>query len=303
MAYATDEPAPRELPTWKTWAATASAVLLGIIFLVSGTWKVTDPFAAAVRMNQAKIPEILSLPAALGFGIAELFSAVLLFVPRFRRWGAWLTGLMLVAFVIYFGALYNVLRGEECNCFPWIKRAVGPAFFIGDGIMFLMALVAGWWSRPSRGLRSASIILGAVCVFAFVLLGVHFTRQSGVLAPESVTVDGKAFPLRQGRVYLFFFNPECLHCDHAARELAKLDWGETKIVGVVTELPQFGADFMRDTGLKGALTSDSATLKQTFSFVDVPYGVAIENGHQRASFTSPDGAPAIETLRKLQFLR
>jgi uncharacterized membrane protein YphA (DoxX/SURF4 family) len=302
MAHAVDESAPLEWPAWKTWVSAISAVLLAILFIVSGVWKVTDPLAAAVRMAQAKVPNVLSLPTAVGFGIAEAFAGVLLLVPRFRRWGAWLTGLMLVAFLIYIGVLYNDLRGEDCNCFPWVKRAVGPAFFIGDLIMLAMAVLAGWWVRPSHGLRSASIILGAVCVFAFASLGIHLTRQSGAQAPETVMVDGKAFPLREGRVFLFFFNPECSHCNHSATELAKLNWGETKIVGVVTQLPQFGPDFMRETGLKGVITADVNVLKNTFSFVDVPFGVALENGRQRASFPNVDPLLAAETLRKLGFV-
>lgn len=302
MAQAVEEPAPVELPSWKSWCGAGAAVLLAILFIVSGVWKVSDPLAAAVRMAQAKVPNILSLPAAVGFGIAEAFSGVLLLVPRFRRWGAWLAGLMLVAFIIYIGVLYSDLRGDDCNCFPWVKRAVGPAFFVGDAIMLALAALAGWWARPSHGLRSASIILGAVCVFAFASLGMHLTRQFGVQAPETVMVDGKAFPLREGRVFLFFFNPECSHCDHSARELAKLNWGETKVVGVVTQLPQFGPEFMRDTGLKGVVTADVDILKSTFSFVDVPFGVALESGRQRASFPNVDPGPAAETLRKLGFV-
>ena len=118
-------------------ASVASAVLLAALFLIAGVWKITEPFDAASRMVQAKIPADLGLTAAIGFGIAETFSAVLLLIPRFRRWGAWLTGLLLVAFMLYIGYYYNVLRGAECSCFPWLKRAVGPGFFVFDGAMLV----------------------------------------------------------------------------------------------------------------------------------------------------------------------
>jgi uncharacterized membrane protein YphA (DoxX/SURF4 family) len=303
MAQAEDDAGPLELPPWKIWLSTVSAFLLALAFIIAGVWKITDPLAAAVRMAQAQVPQILSLPAALGFGISETFAGVLLLVPRFRRWGAYLAGLLLVAFIIYIALYYNVLRGEDCNCFPWLRRAVGPAFFVGDAVMLFLALLAGWWARPSRGLRNAFIVLGAVCVFAAVSYGVTAVRQNSVRAPESITVNGKPFSLHQGRVFLFFFDPECLHCDHAARELAKLDWGRTAIVAVPTQQPQFGPEFLSSAQLHGVLTPDFAVLRKTFSFVDVPFGVALENGHQRAAFTTFETPEAIDTLRKLGFAR
>jgi len=295
---------PLELPAWKTFLSTISAWLLGLLFIVAGVWKITDPLAAAVRMTQALVPQPLSLPAALGFGIAETFSGVLLLVPRFRRWGAWFTGLLLVAFLIYIGALYGQLRGEDCNCFPWVERAVGPAFFLGDGIMLLMAVLAGAWARPSFGKRNAIIILGAVCVFAGLSFGVSVVRtQTAVTAPETITADGQPFLLHQGRVFLFFFNPECSHCAAAARGLAKLDWGNTVIIGVVTQMPEFGRDFLDSTGLGGKLTTDFELLRKTFSFVDVPFGVALENGRQQAAFSHFEDGQAVQTLRRLGFVK
>jgi uncharacterized membrane protein YphA (DoxX/SURF4 family) len=303
MAYDEGETGPLELPLWKKWSGGLAAVVLAATFLVAGLWKITDPLAAAVRMAQAQVPHALSLPAALLFGIAETFAGVLLLVPRFRRWGAWLAGLLLVAFLVYIGAYYNVLRGEECNCFPWIKRAVGPAFFFGDALMLVLAVAAGWWARPSAGKRSAVVVLGAVSVFALVSYGVTATRQTGVKAPEFITAEGQPFSLHEGRVFLYFFDPECPNCDHAARELAALHWGETTVVGVVTQLPQFGPEFMQSTGLRGVLSADIEPLREVFSFVDVPFGVALENGYQQASFTHFDEQEPAETLRKLGFVR
>src|SRR5436305_2262643 len=113
---------------WRAGLNWLAAILISLIFFVAGLWKVTDPAGAAVRLAQAKVPESLSIAAALGLGVLETFAAVLLLVPRFRRWGAWLGTLLLISFMVYIGVHYNELRGSECACFPWIKRAVGPAF-------------------------------------------------------------------------------------------------------------------------------------------------------------------------------
>ena len=78
MAQEEGEAGPPELPSWKIWISTVCAFLLALLFIVAGVWKITEPLAAAVRMAQAQVPQFLSLPAALGFGISETFAGVLL---------------------------------------------------------------------------------------------------------------------------------------------------------------------------------------------------------------------------------
>ena len=119
--------------TWQVALNRTAAILISIVFLTAGLWKITDPTGAAARLAQARVPEGLSVPAAVGLGILETFTGVLLFVPRFRRWGSWLGTLLLFTFMVFIAIHYNELRGVDCSCFPWLKRAVNPAFFAEDG--------------------------------------------------------------------------------------------------------------------------------------------------------------------------
>jgi uncharacterized membrane protein YphA (DoxX/SURF4 family) len=302
IAQAQPHPGALEMPAWKSLVSVVSAVPLAALFLVAGVWKITEPYDAAARMVQAQIPAALGLTTAIAFGIAETFAAVLLLVPRFRRWGAWLTGLMLIAFMAYVGYHYEVLRGEDCSCFPWLKRAVGPGFFVADGLMLLLAVGAGWWSRPSTCKRSAAIILGAISVFAFVSFGVTYARQTGIEAPATISVEGQPYSLQHGKHFLYFFDPECSHCYMAAKEMAGYDWMGTKVVGLPTAQPQFAESFMQETGLKAKISNDAEMLKKTFPFGDPPYGVAIENGRQQQSFPHFEGNQPADGLRKLGFI-
>jgi len=288
---------------WKCAASTVAALLLAVIFVVAGVWKITDPFSAAVRLMQVRLPADLSLPAAILLGIGETYAGVLILVPRFRRWGAALTGLLLVAFLIYIGWNYAALRGEECNCFPWIKRAVGPAFFIGDLIMLLLAVVAGVWGRASEGRRGAALVLGAVTVFALASFGVLAARQASITAPETIAVEGRPFPLRQGRVFLYFFDPECSSCDAAARLMANYNWRDTTVISVVMAQPQFAREFIQTTGLRGLISTDAELLRKTFSFVDAPYAVALQQGRQKAAFFRFDRQQPEAELRRLGFIQ
>ena len=242
-----------------------------------------------------------SLFAAVLFGIVETFGAVLLLVPRFRRWGAVVTGLLLVAFMIYIGYYYDALRGEECSCFPWIKRAVGPGFFIGDGLMLVLAAAAGWWARRSENVRGAVIVLGAICVFALTSFGMTYARQTGAAAPDTITVDGAPYSLQHGRVFVYFFDPECSHCLDAGKKMATYKWAsDVVLIGQPTVNPQFAKTFLEDTGLKGRMkvASDLEKLKAAFPFANGPFAVALEHGRQKEAFRQFDSAEPEATLRK-----
>ena len=290
-------------PGWKTAANWIAAVITSILFLSAGLWEITDvPFGAA-KMQQALVPEIVSIPAALLLGIANTITGVFVLVPRFRRWGAWLACGLLVVFMAYFAINYGALRGEECGCFPWIQRAVGPAFFVTDSLMLLIAALAGWWAKPSSGMRIAGLIVAAVGVFALVSYGAAATRQTGARAPISIQTDGGRVSLIEGRTLLYFFNPECTHCLHAAKRLARLQWGDTRVIGVATEQYRFAREFMDSTGLRGPVSPDVAPLRKTFPFVDPPFAVALRHGVAQFSITSFDSEKPYEELRRLEFAK
>jgi len=292
-----------ELAAWKSVLGSVSALLVGLLFIVAGVWKITDPYAAAERMRQTLVPHALSLPAAVCFGMAETVAGTWLIVPRFRRWGAWLTALLLVAFLVYIGVNYSALRGEDCNCFPWVRRAVGPLFFLTDLLMLVLAVAAGWWARPSLGRRSAAMVAGAVVVFALVSFGVAAVRQHTITAPPSILVEGRPFSLERGRVFIYFFDPECSHCDQAARWMSRYRWRNVTLISVPTAQPQFAADFIRATGFASRVSTDVARLRQVFRFGDPPYAVALENGRLRAALTRFDGAEPEATLRRLGYVQ
>jgi hypothetical protein len=254
-------------------------------------------------MAQAKVPESLTLAAALLFGIVETVAGALILAPRFRRWGAALAGALLVAFMVYFAAEYSALRGADCSCFPWIKRVVGPGFFIGDGLMLLLAAVAALWSRPPSRLRSAAPIVGVVVVFALVSFGVAEVRQTGARAPDQITVAGQPYSLERGKVFLFFFNPECLHCLTAARRMATASWGETRVVAVPVEQPQYAAQFLAASGLAAVVSTDFEKLKQAFHYSAYPWGVAVDNGRAKAPLSNFDGDEPLATLKSLGFVQ
>ena len=141
------------MPSWKNIGSHVGAVITAFIFLTAGLWKATHPFEFAQLAEELLVPRQVSMLLAFVLAVSETIAGVLVLIPRYRKWGAGLASLLLLAFMIYIGINYTKLAGKDCSCFPWLKRVVDPLFFAEDGAMLAAALVAGWWSKPGLHLR------------------------------------------------------------------------------------------------------------------------------------------------------
>jgi hypothetical protein len=294
-----------ESASWKRTIATMCAILLGVIFAVSGGWKILSPLKAGELLEQAQVPAGLGVLGAAALGVLELFAAFLLFVPKFRRWGGLLGSALMIFFIGWIGYYYPVLVGRECSCFPIIKRTVGPGFFISDAVMLLMGVAAFAWSPRVKEWRVPLFAFAALVIAAGSSLFAHSLARQKAQVPVPVIVDGKPQNLAVGKVFLFFYDPSCSHCDAASKFMSTLDWGDTRIVSIPTATPQWAASFLHDTKLKASTSLELAKLKQAFPFVDPPFGVALEDGQVKqtfgqAQFNEPSPAP---DLKKLGFVK
>ena len=297
--------ATRGYAGWQRKAATIAGVLLGIIFLVSGGWKVLNPFKTGELLEQAQVAAGWGTLGAAALGTLELLAAFLLFTPRYRRWGGLLGSALLIFFIGWIGYYYKVLVGHECSCFPLIKRAVGPNFFIGDAVMLLLGLAAWAWSPKTIRWKIPGVAFAALVVFAAASYGVNAARLSHAQIPTPVIVDGQPQNLASGKVFLFFYDPSCMHCDAAAKFMSKLNWSDSRVVAIPTINPQWAASFLHDTHLKAGTSLELGKLKTAFPFVDPPFGVALKDGKVektfgQAQFNAP--SPASD-LKQLEFVK
>jgi uncharacterized membrane protein YphA (DoxX/SURF4 family) len=239
-----------DLPAWKITVSHIAAAAVGIIFLATGIAKLVVPFLVQTMFEQLLVPAWASMPLVILLGIAETLGGLLVLMPRYRRWGAWLIAVMLVIFMGYIGLRYQALVGRDCSCFPWLKRSVTPALFAEDGAMLLAALVAAWFSRKPGSLRFPVIALAVISVFAGASYGYNTIHQSGIQVPETIAIDGQPFNIRQGHVFLFFYDPACSHCEEAARHMSTYGWKkDVTVIGLPTNDPQWAASFLHDTKL------------------------------------------------------
>ncbi len=292
-----------DLPAWKNVVGTIAAVCVAIIFLATGLAKIVVPFLVQTMFEQLLVPVWASMPLVILLGIAETLGGLLVLIPRYRRYGAWLIVLLCIAFMAYIGLRYQALVGRDCSCFPWLKRTVSPAFFPEDGAILVAALVAAWFSRKPSSLRFPIIALVAISVLAGAGLGYNTMHQSGIQVPETITVDGKPFDIRQGHIFLFFYDPACSHCEEAARHMATYSWkNDVTVIGLPTNDPQWAASFLHDTKLVAQTSTDSALLRKLFVFTSPPYGVVLDNGRVKSILTHFDAPEPQPSLQQVGFI-
>jgi len=292
--------------SWKNNVGLSSGILLGLIFLVAGAWKVLDPFKTGELLEQAKVPAGFGVLGAASLGTLELLAAFFLFTPKFRRWGGLLGSALILFFIGWIGYYYPSLVGQECSCFPLIKRAIGPGFFVSDGVMLLLGVLAFVWSPTvKKSPRVPLLAFATLVVAATASYAMGASMHTGLEAPSPIVVDGKSQSIRDGQVFLFFYDPMCMHCNKAAKFMSGFDWGQTKVVAIPTTMPQFAEGFLHDNGLKAGTALEVEKLRKTFQFVDPPYGVALVDGREKAAFGQAQFTPPAPQadLKKLGFIQ
>src|SRR4051794_31853570 len=101
-----------DLVRWKRNLAAICAVLLGLIFLVSGAWKVLSPLRTGELLEQARVHAGWGVLGASTLGSLELLAAFLLFTPRWRKLGGLIGSALILFFIGWIGVYYHSLVGQ-----------------------------------------------------------------------------------------------------------------------------------------------------------------------------------------------
>jgi TonB family protein len=129
--------------------------------------------------------------------------------------------------------------------------------------------------------------------------------QGALLVPGVIMVDGQPMSLQDGRVFLFFFDPECSSCFTAAKSLGQLKFrDDITVVAVPTRVPQFAAALLADAKFKAKMSSDGDKLRGVLKFDHPPYAVLLDRGRQigaitPAQFNQADPAKLSSILQEL----
>jgi hypothetical protein len=150
-----------------------------------------------------------------------------------------------------------------------------------------------------------AVAFTALVVFAGASFGVNAAERRGHQAPSPIVVDNQPQDITHGKVFLFFYDPSCAHCDAASKFMSTLNWGDTRVIAIPTINPQWAGSFLHDTHLKAGTSLEVEKLKKAFPFVDPPFGVALVGGLPRETFAQAQfNKPLPEPdLKKLGFVQ
>ena len=147
-----------------------AAGLIGIVFLVSGLLKISDPVGTMLIVTEyLKFFHIgFLIPAAKGLGIAlsllEALTGIALITGVLRKITAWVTTAMLAFFTIVTLILWVRNPAMDCGCFGQAIHLTHLQSLIKNVVMLLLALWAfipygDFGKTPTRKIVSAIIAI------------------------------------------------------------------------------------------------------------------------------------------------
>ena len=263
------------------------ALALAAIFGAAGAWKLYAPAAAGIRLVEVAVPSAYGLPLAVLLGSLEMFAALMLLLPPYRRVGAAVAGTLLAVFMVYMASRYGQLKGTECGCLPGRHRALGIGFFIEDGLMLAAAIALVVLAPPALA-RTRSLVRPALALLVIVALGAGSAALERPLLARDTALSLRLMD-RAGRVaemalsprsstLLYFYNPSCLDCKKASAEIARLRLAVPLIV-LPDSQPELAYEYLSRAGIRNALVAlDYQPLAARFKLKQVPALYILQGG-------------------------
>ena len=160
-----------------------AAVLVGIVFLVSGLLKMIDPVGTMLILQEYfrffQVPGLM--PAAKGLGIAlsvlETALGVSLITGVLRKISAILTYVLLGFFTIVTFVLWVLNPTMDCGCFGEAIHLTHAQSFWKNVILLLLSVIAFTpfhdFGRPRKGRMVASVLTGLSLLFVVIYSNRH----------------------------------------------------------------------------------------------------------------------------------
>jgi uncharacterized membrane protein YphA (DoxX/SURF4 family) len=149
----------------RPWVSTACRLVLGVVFVVAGTTKISDVPASGRAVNAYQLMPY-SLAKVLGamLPVVEIVIGLLLIVGLAVRLTAIVAGLLLVVYIIAIASVWARGLAIDCGCFskggalaPGQAPSYGPDIARDVGLLALAAFLVVW---PMSRLSIDHLIFG-----------------------------------------------------------------------------------------------------------------------------------------------
>lgn len=155
------------------------AVLIGFVFVLSGTFKLIDPVGTALKVSEywaffhMSFLKVISMPVGVLLSLTETAVGVMLVSGVWRKFTAILASVMLVAFTVVTAVLAIVNPAMDCGCFGEVIHLSNLQTLLKNVVLLVLACIAFIPFRDYGETRPRKYVSFAICMCASVALLIH----------------------------------------------------------------------------------------------------------------------------------
>jgi hypothetical protein len=187
-----------------TRIADAQALVLGVVFLWAGVWKVVSRQAHELAQKSALAQLLpsprMTLAAHTGVGVSEILVAALLLLPPHLSWEPYLASVLAVGFLAYLAVAWKVAPEKTCACMGGRPMRISKRSVARAGAILVLSLLA-WQAQMYWG---AAIVAAPWLVIVILLELLALWALSPEFGAQGVTLQRRF--VRAARLRL---NPTC----------------------------------------------------------------------------------------------
>jgi uncharacterized membrane protein YphA (DoxX/SURF4 family) len=126
------------------------ALLFVVLFLYTGISKLMEYTVFAEQIAQSSLLQSVSGFIAWALPATEFIVAILLFLPRYRRWGLYATLALVIVFTAYIIAILSFSNEIPCSCGGVLEQLSWTGHIIFNTALIILAAVAIIFNRRSN---------------------------------------------------------------------------------------------------------------------------------------------------------
>lgn len=116
--------------------------LLFLLFLYAGLEKMLDLKAFARDMGNQPIPRQWIPLLTYGIPVSEVFTALLLWTGRTKKWGLYISLLLMTVFTVYVGMVaMNLFPRRPCGCGELLRQLTWQQHLVFNVVFTLLAIL------------------------------------------------------------------------------------------------------------------------------------------------------------------
>lgn len=135
----------------------AIAFVLLLLWFHTALDKFADLWTFEVNLGRQPLPKWSVKPLTYAVPGTELLTGILLFVPKTRKYGFWVSAILMLGFTLYVGlGLTKILGHLPCACSKIISSLNWQAHFWLNIFLLLLSILGLYYYYPHKTIKSST---------------------------------------------------------------------------------------------------------------------------------------------------